>query len=65
MAELALLPKCPQCDRLTVDNKQHCPEKSSAQWAKCCQIMICIDCGYTYGKASWPGFPKMTESRPS
>lgn len=60
MAEITLLPKCPECGRLTVDNRQHCPEKTTAQWAKCCQMMVCAKCGYTYSKAGWPGFPKFT-----
>lgn len=58
--EFTLPPKCPNCDRLTADNKNHCPEKSPAKWASLCQWVVCqgkridktkglIDCATTYG----------------
>lgn len=56
MAELQLLPKCPKCDRLTVDNKHHCPDKSASKWAETCGTMICTACRWVYSTASWPGF---------
>ena len=41
MSEFQILPKCPDCGRLTVDNPQHCPEKNAAKWATSCQLRKC------------------------
>jgi hypothetical protein len=60
--ELLLEPRCPNCDRLTVDNKQHCPEKSSARWAESCHWIKCVGikdgrlCKQVYGPKGWKGF---------
>ena len=67
MSEIQLLPKCPDCGRLTVDNPQHCPEKTPARWATNCQLRKCtgtvtddagkqVRCGRVYGADGWPGF---------
>lgn len=66
MADLQVLPKCPNCGRLTADNAQHCPEKKPALWATNCQWMRCSGsvttegrkarCGFTYGPVGWAGF---------
>lgn len=43
--------KCPECGRLTVDNKRHCKADdapgNAAFWAKSCLTMTCR-CGVTY-----------------
>ena len=67
MSATQVLPKCPDCGRLTVDNRQHCAEKKPAAWAKSCQWIVCngtrtapdgrtVKCGRVYGPAGWPGF---------
>lgn len=67
MNDLQILPKCPDCGRLTVDNPQHCPEKKPAAWAKFCQWRTCagtvtnadgvkVRCRRVYGSPAWPGF---------
>lgn len=66
-SELQIQPKCPDCGRLTVDNPQHCPEKSPAAWATSCQWHVCtgtvargdgkqVKCGRVYGPVGWPGY---------
>ena len=42
--------KCPECQRLTVDNKQHCEDYKSQKWANHCLAMTCNNplCKYTY-----------------
>lgn len=66
---LSVLPRCPEpdCNRLTVDNAQHCPEKTPERWAVTCQWLVCsgtvttpggkkVKCGRVYGPKGWPGY---------
>lgn len=40
--------QCPTCGRLTVDNRQHCPDLPASQWARMCLAMTCAKCGTSY-----------------
>lgn len=60
MADLQVEPKCPGCGRLTVDNRQHCADKTTANWKVYCRWMRCTKCKYTYGPVGWPGFAYTT-----
>ena len=64
--EFQILPKCPDCDRLSVDNPQHCADKSVSDWLKTCRWKKCVGsrviggkkvrCGKVYSAPGWPGF---------
>ena len=51
MNETNVPPRCPECGRLTVDNRRHCKPTDEpgnvAFWAKSCLTMSCT-CGVTY-----------------
>ena len=55
-AETTVPPRCPNCGRLTVDNRQHCPEKQPSKWATHCAAITCNGCGTDYrtGRNSQP-----------
>ena len=46
-------PKCPECGRLTVDNRRHCKPQDEPGamefWASKCLTMTC-SCGVTYAR---------------
>lgn len=49
MTAAAIVPaQCPNCGRLTVDNRQHCPDMPASQWARVCLAMTCAKCGTGY-----------------
>lgn len=54
-------PRCPDCNRLTVDNRQHC-NRSTMAWQRTCALMQCTTCGTVYGKA---GSFKATPPKPN
>lgn len=37
-------PACPNCGRLTVDNRQHCTNQTPARWVTHCAAMTCYGC---------------------
>jgi len=48
MSFICLPPNCPNCGRLTVDNRRHCTNQTPAQWATHCTAMTCNGCGTDY-----------------
>ena len=56
-------PRCPECGRLTADNKRHCkPEDvpgNASFWARHCLTVTCA-CGVTY--SSTGHYPRRSAS---
>ena len=46
--ETQVPPRCPNCGRLTVDNRQHCTNQTPARWVTHCAAMTCNGCGTDY-----------------
>ena len=53
---LVLVPKCPKCDRLSIDNVRHCDKLTPSRWAVVCKWVKCLNCKYTYGQKNFLGF---------
>ena len=64
MSLICLPPRCPNCGRLTVDNRQHCTNQTPARWVTHCAAMTCYGCGTDYrtGASSDPNPQKVKKA---